>query len=398
MADSDYRNKSDSSNKYFSARPRIKPPDVYVQNTNTTKKNRTQSNDYYRPTKRTQPVSKRTRTQSRKNHRPLKRALYKYRTVVLSSAGMGLIALVAMIIMLFNRNNAYEVYLDETKIGVIPIDKTTTEKSLYDIAIEKLSADVGSKVSVEQKIVLKPVRATSKDITNEDYVLSELNKHWKYDIEVAAIIVDGIEMAVLKSEEEANNVLDTIAKKYIQEGSTLESRDFSDAVKIEVRFDKKDKIISAEDALSKLDIKTENQQTYSVKSGDSLGKIASNNKMTVQKLLEINPSISIDTVLKVGQQINIADEVPIISTIKTVEQITYREAIEKTVESKEKPEEYRTYSNVIQYGKDGEQEVTAQITRINGKETDKKILNTKVITEPVKEIIEIGTGTTPKAR
>jgi len=47
---------------------------------------------------------------------------------------------------------------------------------------------------------------------------------------------------------------------------------------------------------------------------------------------------------------------------------------------------------VLQQGEDGEQELIIHITRVNGiQQGTEEIINTRVITEPIPRIIELGT-------
>ena len=64
-------------------------------------------------------------------------------------------------------------------------------------------------------------------------------------------------------------------------------------------------ILTVEEAVTLLNKGTLEEKKYTVKSGDILGKIATDHGMTTAKLLEINPGYTVETVIKLGDEFNV---------------------------------------------------------------------------------------------
>lgn len=79
-----------------------------------------------------------------------------------------------------------------------------------------------------------------------------------------------------------------------------------------------------------------------------------------------------------------------------VSQETYSEAIDFTTEYIYNDSQYTDYSLVMQDGQAGERTVRAEITYENGVETERNILSSEVVKEPVIQIIEVGTMERPE--
>ena len=110
----------------------------------------------------------------------------------------------------------------------------------------------------------------------------------------------------------------------------------------------------------------------------------------MEELLKANPSLTLDSVLKLGQELNLTVMEPFLS-VKTAENVVYTEKQEKEVIYKQDSSKPTTYKKVTQQGKDGQKEVTSQIIRINGFESEEKVVSEKTTVEPVDEIIVVGT-------
>ncbi|MDE6357548.1 MAG: M23 family metallopeptidase, partial [Eubacteriales bacterium] len=304
------------------------------------------------------------------------------------------IAIIAFAIWGFTNKNAQEIFVGEKSIGIIS-DKNITTEELTKTALAKLKENLGTDVQVNEEITLKPIHASKKEIVSTEYALSEITKNYTFQVGATAILVDNKEIAVVKNEEEAKSVLSSIASKYITEGATQVSEPtFLQNVELKEKFVLEEDITESATAISLLDVNTEQGQKYSIKSGDTLYGIAINADMTMEELLKLNPGLTENSMLKIGQEINLVVPVPLLSVI-TYEQAVYTEAIPKTTETINNNNEYKTYRKVISAGKDGSKEVTAKITKINGVEDSREIISEKVLAEPTVEKVEVGTLNTP---
>ncbi len=82
--------------------------------------------------------------------------------------------------------------------------------------------------------------------------------------------------------------------------------------------------------------------------------------------------------------------------VKTVKTVTYSEAVPFETVTTESASYLKGYKRVTTKGKDGENTVTATVTCVNGEETDRTVLETVTVSEPVSQQVLVGTATASK--
>ena len=158
-----------------------------------------------------------------------------------------------------------------------------------------------------------------------------------------------------------------------------------------VDADRVSKISEAIEAVTK---ETEKNQTYEVQPGDTLSVIANSRGYYVDEVLALNPGLTRDATLHLGDEIVISVPEPELSVL-TTEQSTYEEDYDAETQYIENDSWYTTQQVVRQEAVPGHHEVTVLTTSRNGTETSREMVSENVITEPVPEIIEKGTQTPP---
>lgn len=133
--------------------------------------------------------------------------------------------------------------------------------------------------------------------------------------------------------------------------------------------------------------------TYKVVSGDSFYRIAMEHDMTVSALRELNPGYSA-TGLHPGDILLISNAVPYL-TVLNVERQAYVEDVPYGVEYVDDPDMYQGDYRVISKGVYGKADVTANVTYVNGLETDRQVVASAVLSEPVAEVQARGTKPRP---
>jgi len=298
--------------------------------------------------------------------------------------------IVVFVIWGLTHKNAQAIFVDDVKVCVIQ-DMDITSEKIYNTAIAKLKSDIGVNVDVNEKISLKPVHTRKSDVVSTDYALAEICKNFTYQVEAAAIVINGVEYGISRSEETAHNLLNQILNKYpSKENNEIIDKNFVEKVDIVSKFVNNNELQSDEKILSILNSSLKEERKYKVKSGDTLWRIAYASDMTLEELLKINSGLTEKSVIKLGQELNIVVSVPLLS-VKTTEKIVYSEVIPKTVETINNNSKSKTYKKVIQTGSDGRKEVTANVIYINGIQSSKEVVNENIIVEPVNEKIEVGT-------
>ena len=305
--------------------------------------------------------------------------------------------LVGIVIWALTHKNAQEVYVGNKMVAIIKPNsqEIETPEQLKELALSSLSEKTGASVEVNEEVTFKPVRASKEEIMSITDATTKVSENFTFKVEASVITVDGQPIATVKNEEESNKILNNIKSKYTNKDVKQAAEPtFVQDVKIESKYVAEQDIITNEDALALLTANKDQGKEYEIKEGDTLFEIAMDNDMSLEALLKANPNLTETTPLKIGSKINLVVPVPLLSVI-TYEEVTYNQVIPKTIETIENNQEYKTYKKVISTGKDGNKQVTAKITKVNGVEEKRDILSEKVLTEPVIEKVEVGTLNTP---
>ena len=169
---------------------------------------------------------------------------------------------------------------------------------------------------------------------------------------------------------------------------------FGEKVEISEAYVSKNLITSAEEAADQITKESEKNEIYEVQSGDSLSTIANKHGLLVNDVLRLNSGLGENTVLQIGDEVIITVPQPEL-TIVTVEQDTYQEAYFGEVQYIYNDNWYTTKSVVHQEEVAGYHQVTALITKRNGMEEGREMIDEIVFEEPVCKIVEVGTQTPP---
>ncbi len=133
--------------------------------------------------------------------------------------------------------------------------------------------------------------------------------------------------------------------------------------------------------------------TYTVKSGDTLYGIAMEYDLTVSALRNLNPGYSA-TGLHPGDVLLISNAVPYL-TVLNVERQAYVEDVPYGVEYVDDPDMYQGDYRVISKGVYGKADITANVTYVNGQETDREVVASALLSEPIAELQATGTKPRP---
>lgn len=169
---------------------------------------------------------------------------------------------------------------------------------------------------------------------------------------------------------------------------------FGEKVEISEAYVSKSLITSPEEAADQITKENQKKGIYEVQPGDTISTIANRHGLYVKEMLALNEGLSENTMLHIGDEIVITVPTPEL-TVMSVEQMTYEEAYYAETEYVYEDSWYTTRSEVIQEEQPGYHEVSALVTRQNGGEVRREIINETVLSEPVQKIVRIGTQTPP---
>ncbi len=304
-----------------------------------------------------------------------------------------IIAVIAMacIVGFATRHNGSEVFVNGDSVGVVKTRKIT-DTDVINSVTAMLEEQSGTKVQIMDEITIKGIHVSSSmtPLTTET-LLAKLRDSVAYNIEAYAIAVNGDVIVSLKNQEEANQVLDDINKKFTPEGVENVSISYEEDVQIVSQYVNSDSIMSVEDAETKITMGETVTETYTIASGETLSSIASKYGMTVQEIYNLNSGLNSNSNIYAGETLTVQSNKPIFTvkaTVTATEEVTTPKEVEYQYDSTKSS----SYRKIIQQGTDGVSQVTKEKVYINGVYQSENTVSTKTVTEAVKEIVSIGTN------
>lgn len=148
-------------------------------------------------------------------------------------------------------------------------------------------------------------------------------------------------------------------------------------------------LISYDEMMNLIKGEVQTEKIYYVKKGDTLSEIANSNGLTTRELMALNPGLK-PTSIHSGDKVLLQASEPLIR-VQVVYTSTYQEKIAYSTKKTPSSKYNVGYSKTTTKGVNGLKEVTAEITLIDGAETNREILAATVLKEPVTEQITYGT-------
>ncbi len=255
---------------------------------------------------------------------------------------------------------------------------------IYDLMQEKVK-------TAKQKYYLVKVNEFTVNLASMDEVKALLTAA------LAPYDPDGmfqVEVISDTSRELNAFTIQVIPKGEIPEGDGLKALDFFEKVEIAEAYIDESQLTELSEAIESVTKEKEKNQTYEVAAGDTLSVIANSRGYLVDEVLALNPGLTRDATLQIGDEIIISVPEPELSIASSV-QSTYEEDFMAETQYIENDSWYTTERVVRQEPSPGHHEVTVLSNLKNQTETGREIIAENVTVEPVPEIIEKGTQTPP---
>lgn len=284
-----------------------------------------------------------------------------------------------------------QVYFDGMPVGAVK-DADSLQANV-DALYEELSVEYGVDVLANQELVLQQAYVDPRYVSSVDEVTEEVKRNIGIQVNAVVITVDGMTGAVLESEDDAQWVLDQALAPYLATESDMEVG-FLEDVKIEHQQVDYSALTTREDAFQFLTVGVDAPSIYTVQSGDTLWTIADRHGYTISEIRQANPALAESDDIYVGMELSLVSPQRLVN-VSGVEVIEENVVIEHETEIKEDDTMYTDQRVVEQEGVDGEKIVTTQINYVNGVEASRTVLNEEIVTEPVKEIVTVGTKKRP---
>ncbi len=300
------------------------------------------------------------------------------------------------------QDNAILVYADDRYIGAVEKD---TNISMEDIINDLLTigenqvgdAKLAAKDITNMEIELVQTRVGEDEIITYTDVIQKLSSSTEFKAEAYQVMVNGESVGYVKDRETFDRALERHKASYMpedMEGLEVKEVTVTDDVTLS-KTETYESLLKTEDEIYEIISQPViADKKYTVKDGDTIWQIANDNGMTLEELLDINPSITENGAIYPGDELSLVKEVPLVS-VKVVYVKTYTDIAYRDIEEVPNDEQYITYRKTIQEGSDGESTFVVELSTVNGVESRREMIREDVIVAPVNKIIEIGTLNTP---
>lgn len=286
--------------------------------------------------------------------------------------------------------HGYEVTVDGTHLGivaqqsefeniVIRVEDRVSEILGYDY---NLTCDVSYKGKFVERSEISSLSGFETYLFNQ---VDEVSRNYIFTI-------DGKEMGVMADATELQALLDELKAPYINTNTV--SCEFTVPVNLDYTYTANGDTLDMEAMRELLTSNTVEAVTYTVKAGNTYIGIANTHNMTVEDLMAMNPEASLKSLMP-GDVLTVQQNVPYLS-VRSVDAVTYREAIPSPVEYVEDDTMYQGDTKVLEPGTEGAALVSARITYLNGMEEARDIQSTQQLTAPETKVVARGTKERPK--
>lgn len=306
----------------------------------------------------------------------------------------------------------YHVYVANAYVGSVA-DEATVAQIVKQKEIEASKQYKQMELDAGSDITVVPEQVFTVD-TNETQAVKDLQQAITVQAKAYSLQVGDTAVATLKAKEEVEAVIDGLKLQFVtqnqlqkiknntdsslpvlkQNETRIVDIELSEEIVIEELLVDPAEITSVEQAVEVLQTGAAQQETYVVKAGDVLGSIAKAHGLTTAQLLELNPGLTVNSVLQIGQQLNITVEKPFLS-VKAVYEKKKVETIDFANIVEEDPTMLKGEKVVKQEGTVGKKEVTYLIIEENGVRTERAQTAVNVLVEPENRIVVVGTKVIP---
>ena len=295
-----------------------------------------------------------------------------------------------------NYCTAYEYSYNGQKLGLVKEKDDVLQ--ITDLVQTALTEEKNMNVVIDAKDDITFHRKLALDesqIDDSEQVLKRLTYMGDLKVKATGIYVDGKKIGAVQDRKTAEQTLKDVADKYTKTGDNIEVEKVSFLEKLEINpcsTDLQD-LHSEKEMVDLLCTSGEKDTVHKIVAGDTLHSIAKKYDVTEDQLLADNKNIN-SKKLDVGSSIVVKQQAPVL-TYEVVEKVTYDKVVKHEVEEQKSGDIYEGVKEIKQAGSDGLSEITARVTMQNGKKVKEENLVTTVKTEPVKEVVLVGTKERP---
>ncbi|MGG1659176.1 peptidoglycan DD-metalloendopeptidase family protein [Brevibacillus sp. NRS-1366] len=308
-----------------------------------------------------------------------------------------------------NITSVYHVAINGQEIGVVSSPDVIHKWT--DAKLEEEKAKNGLTLTLADYITFQEERTYKAPFDNEAAVRA-LSDMADLKVQAVKLVVDGKAVGYLPDQKTADEVLARVKQKYsgipaapekravvaasmsADQASPIKEVAFKENVEMQTESVAAAQILPAE-KLEELLVKgTFQDMTHTVVEGDCIGCIAKKYGITSNDIYANNPGITENTLLQLGQKINVTAVRPFV-TVQVKEELSQQETVAFSTQINNNDKLPKGETKVVQEGRDGSKMVKYEIVKENGQVVDRKVIKQDVIAQPVAKIMERGTKVIP---
>ena len=312
----------------------------------------------------------------------------KLHPVAFLASAMGLAA-AATVLSLYTVG-AHAVY-DGTDLGVVS-SQHAVELAVSEVESITRETLHDSSYTVDQSLLTTETGVyLRKDVIGEEEFSGELTDRLGLVEYAYVLYVDGEKVVATTFPGALDDILNQLKLGY-QTKDTVDAY-FVEDVEIRQEYVDSSYVMNLGYIAEILNETKEGEVTYTVKKGDSYYSIADEYGLSVDALMKLNPGYD-PKILRVGDVLTISNAVPYL-TVVNVERQRYVQDVPYPVEYTDDASMYQGEYKVTSPGVYGKADITANVTYINGTETERQIVASATLSQPVTEYQIRGTKERP---
>ena len=230
-----------------------------------------------------------------------------------------------------------------------------------------------------------------ENLVDPEILSDELSNELGLVVNAYCLYVDGVYIGATPYEGALEQLLEQLTLSASNENTI--SCSFEEDIEIRQQYVAADDVMNLGHLAETLYSTKTAEVTYEVKKGDTWSQIANRHGLTSKELLALNPGYNVDK-LQIGEVLTLSASVPYL-TMTVMQREQYVDNVAFDIESTPTSDLYKGDYKVTSKGEYGLADVVANVTYVNGVETERTILSSVTLKEPVTEYRLEGTKDRP---
>ncbi|MGI6119485.1 MAG: peptidoglycan DD-metalloendopeptidase family protein [Desulfosporosinus sp.] len=290
------------------------------------------------------------------------------------------------IVYLSNSVSAAYVVVNGQKIGMVD-SKSEGQQIINNILTER-GKPIGKIAKTHDLVEYENVRIQKVKLLDTMSTEKKLQNVLTSYVEGCALEIDGIQVVILPTQEDVQTLLKSYQDFYTQpsENNQVISVEFSEPIAIKPVEAQPEQVKLVDQALTELINGKITTTEYTAQANDSWWLIARKNNMLTKEVLAGNPGMTEDSIIQLGQKINLVSVSPYLNVIsKGV--LTSTESIPYDIVTTTDTELAIGQTIVKEQGSDGSKVVTYSYLQKNGQTISKEVIEEKITKQPVTQVV-----------